>query len=909
VRSVEKSVVRSVVSSFPVRVVRLPPMDSRLGSALAGHYTIDREIGRGGMAVVYLARDVRHNRNVALKVLNPELGAVLGVERFLAEIQVTANLQHPNLLPLFDSGESGGLLYYVMPYVEGESLRARLSREKQLPVDEAVRIASAIAGALDYAHRHKVIHRDLKPENVLMHEGQPLIADFGIALAVSNAGGARITQTGLSLGTPQYMSPEQATGDRVVDGRTDIYSLGAMTYEMLVGDPPHSASTSQAVIAKVLTERPRSVRTDRPNVPPHVDAAVARALEKLAADRFATAKEFADALEGRGASVAAMPVAGNVAPLRTTGRPSASRVREIAVASVAIVLAALLGWQSLRKRTNAASPVIRANFDAPPGTRITDLLTGATMAVSPDGQLLAYTTVGASTYRMWVRRVNDLTAREVAGEAGRNLTFSPNGQWIAYTEGNVVKKVAVNGGQPATVGNIGSAVPYGLSWAENDTIFVGSFSGMWHLSADGGTGSAVTGADTTPGARFGQRWPLVIPGRKQILFASGNSSTSPAHLAILDRSSGKVTEFEPLVLALLGFIDDQLIYVSPSGALNALRWDFSAGRPIGQPAQMEEGILVDPNAGAKAALSRSGTLMYLKGRAQFQAVLASPGSATLVPLIREPATYQSPRFSPDGGRVAITVFGTSATDIWVYNIARNTFERVTTEGQSTRPEWTPDGRDIVFIGDRNGKAGIWKQPADGSGPAELLYQPDFEPFEAIVSPDSQWLIVRSAPGSRYPRDIIIVPYSGERTVTPLVTGPYTESQPRVSPGGKWIAYQSNETGRFEVYVRPFPGRGGRVQVSDNVGTEPIWGRDGRKLYYRNATGDVTEVEVSTGAAFSIGTRKVVLSGDFLADASHANWDVSPSGRFLMLKRAGAEAQTIIIHNWARELREKTTAKK
>src|SRR5687767_13494380 len=211
------------------------------------------------MATVYLARDVRHNRRVALKVLNPELGAVLGVERFLSEIQVTANLQHPNLLPLFDSGESAGLLFYVMPYVEGESLRARLDRETQLPVEEAVRISAALAGALDYAHRHSVIHRDLKPENVLLHDGQPMIADFGIALAVRNAGGQRVTQTGLSLGTPQYMSPEQATGDRNIDARTDIYSLGALTYEMLAGEAPHTGPTAQAVIAKLMTEEPRSL--------------------------------------------------------------------------------------------------------------------------------------------------------------------------------------------------------------------------------------------------------------------------------------------------------------------------------------------------------------------------------------------------------------------------------------------------------------------------------------------------------------------------------------------------------------------------------------------------------------------------------------------------------------------------
>src|SRR5690348_11528883 len=239
---------------------------AQLNTSLAGRYSIEREIGAGGMATVYLARDLKHNRHVALKLLNPELGAVLGVERFLSEIQVTANLQHPNLLPLFDSGESDGLLFYVMPFVDGESLRSRLDREKQLPIDEAVRIAVALAGALEYAHQNGVIHRDMKPENVLLKAGQPVIADFGIALAVSNAGGARVTQTGLSLGTPQYMSPEQATGDRAIDARSDIYSLGAMTYEMLVGDPPHLASTAQAIIAKVLTERPPSVSVSRPAV-------------------------------------------------------------------------------------------------------------------------------------------------------------------------------------------------------------------------------------------------------------------------------------------------------------------------------------------------------------------------------------------------------------------------------------------------------------------------------------------------------------------------------------------------------------------------------------------------------------------------------------------------------------------
>src|SRR3954465_10601958 len=271
----------------------------QLKESLADRYDIKREIGAGGMATVYLAQDLRHDRPVALKLLNPELGGVLGVERFLAEIRVTANLQHPNLLPLFDSGETAnGSLFFFMPYVDGESLRQRLDREKQLPVAEALRLTTAIASALDYAHRHRVVHRDLKPENILLQDGQPLVADFGIALAVSQAGGHRITQTGLSLGTPSYMSPEQATGERAIDSRSDIYSLGAVLYEMLTGEPPHTGATAQAIIARVITDKPRPVRLSRDTVPPQVEAAIDCALAKLPADRFATAQDFVDTLRG-----------------------------------------------------------------------------------------------------------------------------------------------------------------------------------------------------------------------------------------------------------------------------------------------------------------------------------------------------------------------------------------------------------------------------------------------------------------------------------------------------------------------------------------------------------------------------------------------------------------------------------
>jgi TolB-like protein/tRNA A-37 threonylcarbamoyl transferase component Bud32 len=323
-----------------------------LRTALADRYTLDRELGRGGMATVYLAHDLKHDRKVALKVLRPELAAALGAERFLAEIRVTANLQHPNLLPLFDSGEAGGFLYYVMPYVEGETLRARLERERQLPVDETVRLVTLLGNALAYAHARGVIHRDLKPENILLGypsrdgsatgSGQPMIADFGIALAVAQAGGPRVTESGLSLGTPQYMSPEQAAAEREIDARSDQYALAAVTYEMLSGEPPHTGPTAQAVIARLMTEPVRSLRATRPGVPVEAERAVNRALAKSPADRFASVTDFVTALTAPAEPVPARPA-----------RP-ASRWLLIPAALLAIA-AALFGIGRLRREGHPES--------------------------------------------------------------------------------------------------------------------------------------------------------------------------------------------------------------------------------------------------------------------------------------------------------------------------------------------------------------------------------------------------------------------------------------------------------------------------------------------------------------------------------------------------------------------------
>jgi len=317
----------------------------RLNTALADRYRIERELGQGGMATVYLAQDLRHDRKVALKVLKPELAAVLGAERFVVEIKTTASLQHPHILPLFDSGTADGFLYYVMPFIAGETLRAKLDRETQLGIEEAVRITTQVADALDYAHRQGVIHRDIKPENILLHDGRPMVADFGIALALSAAAGGRRTETGLSLGTPHYMSPEQATAEKEITARSDVYSLASVLYEMLTGSPPHTGASAQQIIMKIVTDEPRPVTELRKSVPPNVAAAVAQALEKLPADRFATAHAFAEALTSPGYATARMMPVGAAAH---GGHPWIRDPRTIATMAVATVALIALAWTITR---------------------------------------------------------------------------------------------------------------------------------------------------------------------------------------------------------------------------------------------------------------------------------------------------------------------------------------------------------------------------------------------------------------------------------------------------------------------------------------------------------------------------------------------------------------------------------
>ena len=642
-------------------------VQERLQATLTGRYDIEREIGRGGMATVYLARDVRHERAVALKVLDPELGAVLGAERFLTEIKTTANLQHPNLLPLFDSGEADGLLFYVMPYVEGESLRARLDREKQFSVDEAIHIGVAILNALHYAHEHGVIHRDLKPENILLQAGQPVIADFGIALAVSKAGGARITQTGLSLGTPQYMSPEQATGDRTIDGRTDIYSLAAMAYEMLTGEPPHLGGTSQAIIAKLMTERPSPVTNLRPNVPPHVNAAIMHALEKLPADRFATARDFATALSTPGTMPATNAY---VLAQAASARSRASRFVVPALAAAAVLSLGLASWALMRPAP--VSRVTRVEVAIPDSMAP---LPFSTFALSPDGNSVVYAGPSANGARLWLKARDRARPTLLAAVNAVNptFTFSPDGQWVAYTAGGRLAKTPTVGGASITVADTASTTR-GVAWlADNTLVFVRDGGlGLKRVSAAGGAVTMLMKSDSGVLAV-----PTALPRSRGVLFTRciGANCVRALDLWVLDLKSG---QSERLVQgAVRGWYapSGHLLYVRPDGAMLAAPFDLSSLKLTGDAVPVLDSVSVF-NGVPMFALSDEGTVVMRSG-----ASVSVQPTHTLVwvdrtgreSVVDTAWTFRATvsggnvgwSLSPDGRRVAIGLNTGAGDDIWI----------------------------------------------------------------------------------------------------------------------------------------------------------------------------------------------------------------------------------------------------
>ena len=865
-----------------------------LAAALAGRYTIERLVGEGGMAKVYLARDLRHNRQVALKVLRPDLGAVLGVDRFQSEIQVTANLQHPNLLPLFDSGVAGDLLFYVMPFVEGESLRARLDREKQLAVDEAIRISSAIASALDYAHRKGVVHRDLKPENILLHEGQPLVADFGIALAISNAGGARITQTGLSLGTPQYMSPEQATGDRAIDGRTDIYSLGALTYEMLVGEPPHTGGTSQAIIARVLTETPRPIRTTRPNVPGHVEAAVACALEKIPADRFATANEFASALQGK--SDRAQRSTSAVGSRTAARRPTA---REFVAWTLALGGIATATWLASRPELVTAPGRFLVEFPESVGLAAIP----GKIALSRNGANLVFVgTNGGRSTQLYMRRSSDVAVTPIGGtDSAHAPAFSPRGDAIVFGAGRALKRVPTTGGaaQLLATANDGSII--GTAWTDDDQIIYQVGPSLWTVSANGGVAKRLAFPDSAQGIRW-TNWIDIAPGGKYALVGFGRlGSFDPdsTQLGLVNLVDGTQS-----TLGINGtnphFVKPGFILFSRGSVLFAVPFSPRTRKVTGVPTRV-----MDMDSDADVAASDNGWLAMTTDEVREPTALwrvNTQGVATQLKIDAQP--FIDVRISPDGQRAAMQASRRRFNEgtLWIYDLKSGSLTPLTTKGASYRPVWSRDGQRVYYMGGTQRVSIVQSRAWDGSG-AESTHLKAPNIAEVAIGPAHGLSALRTY-GLR---DIFLAPTESLAAMQPFVQSPANEEDPEISPNGRWLAYHSDEGRRSDVYVRPIPGPGPRVRISVAGGSQPRWSSDGKTLFYR-APRYVASATVAESPQFSVVKRDSLFVDDYDSSPGRA-WDAFPNGReFLMLRGRMQPRRIYVIVNWQQFLDQSRGAK-
>jgi serine/threonine-protein kinase len=873
----------------------------RLKSALADRYTIEHELGAGGMATVYLAHDIKHDRKVALKVLKPDLAAVLGAERFVQEIKTTANLQHPHILPLFDSGEADSFLYYVMPFIDGETLRDKLNRETQLGIDEAVGITTAIADALDYAHRHNVIHRDIKPENILLHDGRPMVADFGIALAVSAAAGGRMTETGLSLGTPHYMSPEQATAEKDLTNRSDIYSLGCVLYEMLTGDPPHTGSSAQAIIMKIVTDEARPVTELRKSVPPHVAASLGKALEKLSADRFESAAKFGEALTNPAFTLPTTQAAVVAAPAR--GPWNRVSITATALAGIMLVTA-LWGW--LRPLPTPA--VARFTLKFAEGEGVATVMFGPHLAIAPDGSRFVY--VGEalrSDGRLWTHVQDQLASTALQGTEGACCpAFSPDGQSIAFRQDFVAKVIPFGGGASVTLYDSTFTDVNGIDWGPDGFVYIAS-QGILRVPETGGELKVVVPADS-----LGRRhsWVDVLPNGKGVLFAlASNPNRSASTIHVADLGTGEVHE---LTQGMMGRYTEtgHLLYVRPDGTLMAAPFDLDRLQLTGTATPMVEGLQPIEWGAVDFAVSRNGTLLYRAGgEVARQRIVWVNRDGVAQPVDPEwTGNFLSLALSPDGRWLAVGI--DAGSQLWIKDLQSGSLSRLTFEGITNfRPTWTPDGRSVLFVSVQTQGADLWIQRADGSRGAELLLDRERNVFEGIWSKDEEWLIFRTDNNDPGRGDILAVRTADSAVVELLASPDAEESSPALSPDGRWLAYVSDESGRHEVYVRPFPNVDeARWLVSAGGGSEPLWSHSGRELFYRNGNNDMVAVEILAGPTFARGEPRVLFSmRDYPSVQNHPNYDVGPNDqRFIMiqLEESDVESDVVMVLNWFEELKAK-----
>ncbi|MEP6508768.1 MAG: protein kinase, partial [Gemmatimonadales bacterium] len=737
------------------------------------------------------------------------------------------------------------------------------------------------------------------PENILMQHGQPVIADFGIALAISKAGGSRVTQTGLSLGTPQYMSPEQATGDRIIDGRSDIYSLGAMLYEMLAGEPPHVGGTVQATIAKVITDPVRPLRSLRDTVPVQIELAVGKALAKLPADRFATASLFVRALEGdRTGLISAEP-----------GRVNTARawIQHPATVALAAALLATSGFAAYEARPAATggtdARTVRFDFVPSAGAKVR-LTFGPAMAVSPNGRLLAYVGDGPHGSQLWIRDLQSGISHALPGTGEPEApVFSPDGRWLVFRMSSPARleKIPVDGGPVQALYPLTS--PGSVTFFAGDSLLFSTASGlttMEHIfsgSLAGGTAKRFLLKDSTAESSF-QFDPFIGPDNNTVFFLSNDANkTIGSVIGWATRSERVAFRTDVQAKFIIGYTAGNIIYGSDAGAIMAVPFDLATHKITGQPITTGENAMVDVYS-TKAALSADGDLTFVVGGGPVRPMLVNRSGST--PLMVSERAIADARYSPDGSRIAFSIREAGRTDIWIHTVSSGSLDRLTAAGTvNDRVEWSPDGRRVIYRTDRNGPTTLWWQTIDGSLPAERISPPGLNVpvFEGVITPDGKTLVFRVDTPNRL-RDILSVSMSGDRTITPVLATDADELNPRISPDGKWMAYVSAESGQDEVYVRPFPGAGGRTLISVNGGREPLWSRDGRTIFY-SANGAYLAAAVALSAAPSVSTRDTVAKGNYASMRFHPQYDVAPDGRhLLLLEPSQSDVPATVILNWA-----------
>jgi serine/threonine-protein kinase len=803
----------------------------RLNAALEGRYRIEREIGAGGMATVYLAEDIKHKRNVAIKVLRPELAAVIGGERFLSEIETTANLQHPHILPLFDSGEADSFLFFVMPFIEGETLRDRLDREKQLPVEEAVGIAVNVASALQVAHEKGIVHRDIKPGNILISQGQPLVADFGIALAVGSAGGNRLTDT------PYYMSPEQATGDQVVGPQSDTFALASVLYEMLIGEPPYAGNTAQAVLGKIIQGVPVSATAVRRSVPPNVDAAIRKALEKLPADRFSRVSDFARALGDRNFSHGDMAASG------AAGRGSGAwKMAALGAGAVAVAMTGLFALTAFSP--SPAAPVQRFALAPAEGQDV-----NYHFDLSDDGRIAVLQIERGDGPVLAVQREGDLDPAPIPGtQGGLFPAISPDGTEVAFVEGAQVKVAPLVGGVVRTLTDSATCC---LSWGRDGFLYYSNLVRVTkRVSVSGGPSESITERQDGE-AEHGSF--EILPGTDVGVFTVwGNPTRVVAKNVVTGDRKDVSAGVKPFFTS-----DGYLVFGSMEGQILAAPFDPSTLELAGPAVPLVEGVRVDSDRWPFYSLSLTGDLVYWTGASNAGAearVVRVDRDGEVKPIdpdwVFDPgASERALSLSPDGSRIAVKRLTEAGEDIWVKQLDDGPFSRLTFDPEADwRPWWSPDGEWVYFISWRGGDLDLFRKRADGTGGPEVILDQDGHVAEAQLTPDGQWMILRlgGSTGGLGLRDLAGMHVgAGDSTLVPLAAEPYDEAEAAISPDGRWLAYKSTETGRDEVYIRPFPEVDqGKWQISTQGAYNPVWAHSGRELFYVRDDGDMVVAELS-----------------------------------------------------------------